>query len=420
MNRRAFLRLSVGASVGLGLGLEPAWAEPAARSGAPHPQTRKQTVFVVVLLRGAADGLSVLVPHGDAEYYRLRKQIAIAPPAKGGDGKRAIDLDGHFGLHPRLAPLRAAWEAGQLAPIVGFGSPDPTRSHFDAQDRMELGTPREAGKQSPRYQSGFLNRMAGALGLVDPLGAVALASNMPMILRGTAPALSLENIDEFGLDAPESARLRLEAGFERLYAKAQGRSRRISDAGRVGLEALRELRRLPRRGSSAEYPPGGLGSNLRDLARLVHGVPSLRLGFVEVGGWDTHTNQGGASAGRLARALDELGRGLAAFREDLGDAQSRVVTLVMTEFGRTAAQNGSGGTDHGHGSVALLLGGPVRGKRVLGHWPGLGADSLHQGRDVAVTTDFRDVVSEVATQHLGLKADAVFPGRATAKTLGAF
>ncbi|MCA9639757.1 MAG: DUF1501 domain-containing protein, partial [Myxococcales bacterium] len=381
---------------------------------APHPQ--KRTVLVVVLLRGAADGLSVVVPHGDREYYDLRRQIAIAPPGK---AQSAIDLDGRFGLHPRLAPLKAAWDAGELAPIVSFGSPDPTRSHFDAQDRMELGTPRVAGKPGAHYQSGFMNRMAGALGLSDPLGAVALAANMPMILRGTAPALSLEGIEDFGLDAPAQAKSRLEAGFERLYAKAQRRSPRIGDAGQVGLKALKELRDVPARASSARYPQGALGSNLRDLARLVHGSPALRLGFIEVGGWDTHTGQGGAAGGRLARSLDELGKGLAAFREDLGDEGARVVTLVMTEFGRTAAQNGSGGTDHGHGSVALLLGGPVRGKRVLGQFPGLKSDQLYQGRDVAVTTDFRDVVAEIAQRHLSVKPSAVFPGYTPGAGVGA-
>ncbi|MEZ4375056.1 MAG: DUF1501 domain-containing protein [Polyangiaceae bacterium] len=417
MNRRAFLGLGVGAgvSLGLGLGLRTAWAEPAPGGGAPPPQPRP--VLVVVLLRGAADGLSVVVPHGDKEYYDLRRQIAIARPGK---AQSAIDLDGRFGLHPRLAPLKAAWDAGELAPIVGFGSPDPTRSHFDAQDRMELGTPRVAGKAGAHYQSGWLNRIAGALGIADPLGAVALAANMPMILRGTAPALSLESIDDFGLDAPAQAKSRLEAGFERLYAKARRRSPRIGDAGEVGLKALKELRELPPRASAARYPQGALGDNLRDLARLIHGSDALRLGFVEVGGWDTHTGQGGASGGRLARSLDELGKGLAAFREDLGDAGSRVVTLVMTEFGRTAAQNGSGGTDHGHGSVALLLGGPVRGKRVLGQFPGLKPDELYQGRDVAVTTDFRDVVAEIGQEHLGLKPSAVFPGYTAGGGVGAF
>lgn len=418
MNRRAFLGLGIGASVGLGLGLRTAWAEPAHADGAPHPQNPGASVLVVILLRGAADGLSVLVPHGYKEYYALRRQIAIHQP--GAKAQGAIDLDGRFGLHPRLRPLKAAWDAGELAPIVGFGSPDPTRSHFDAQDRMELGTPREQGKGGAHYQSGFLNRMAGALGLANPLGAVALAANMPMILRGTAPALSLDGIQDFGLDAPETAAERLEAGFERLYAKARKRSPRVGDAGQVGLKALRELRGLPARPSAAKYPAGALGANLRDLARLIHGVPALRLGFIEVGGWDTHTNQGGAGGGRLARSLDELGKGLAAFREDLGAAQSRVVTLVMTEFGRTAAQNGSGGTDHGHGSVALLLGGPVRGKRVLGRWPGLEPEQLYQGRDVAVTTDFRDVVAEVGAKHLGLNPSSVFPGYSPRSSVGAF
>lgn len=417
LSRRGFL--GVAGVLGVSLLGQPLWAAPASVSATPGAGASAPPVLVVVLLRGAADGLSISVPHGEAEYYRLRKQIAIAQPGAGKAEARAIDLDGRFGLHPALAPLLPAWRAKELSLIPAFGSPDPTRSHFEAQDRLELGVAKTPGAAATKQTQGLLSRMAGSLKLSDPLGAVALASTTPVALRGSSPGLSLGGVDDFGLDAPPSASARLEQGFNRLYARASGQGglgASLGEAGTRGLRALGALRGLPRSSAPRGYPPGKLGAALHDMARLIHAPVGLRLGFLDVGGWDTHTAQGAGGGGRLARSLTELGRGLAAFREELGEHQARVVTLVMTEFGRTAAQNGSGGTDHGHGSTALLLGGPVAGGRLLGRWPGLAPEQLYHGRDVAVTTDFRDVIAELGRAHLGI--DGLFPGHSPGGALG--
>ena len=404
VSRRLFLKN--GAFAFVSLGVAPSFlARTALAAGASGRPKR----LIAIFQRGAVDGLSVVPPFGEPDYFRARPTIAIARPGAGADA--AIDLDGFFGLHPRLQPLKPLWDARQLAVVHASGSPDSTRSHFDAQDYMESGTP---GVKSTR--DGWLNRCLQAKrtqpgNAPTAFRAVALSSRLPRMLQGAAPSLAMSEIGGFrlrdgkaGADAAES--------FAAAYAAA--RDRVIGGTGRDAFGAIDMLKAAdpskyqPARG--ADYPRGPLGQALRQIAQLARADVGLEIAFAEIGGWDTHANQG-ASQGQLAIRLDDFARALAALTTDLGDRLEDTVVLTMSEFGRAVNQNGSGGTDHGHGNAMLVIGGGVRGGAVYGKWPGLAVERRHEGRDLAVTTDFRDVFAEIATRHLGV-ADAgpVFPG----------
>ncbi|MGE5243618.1 MAG: DUF1501 domain-containing protein, partial [Betaproteobacteria bacterium] len=348
---------------------------------------------------------SVIVPHGDAEYYRARPSIAVARPHVE-DG--ALDLDGFFGLHPRLAALQPLWDARALAVVHACGSPDSTRSHFDAQDFMESATPGE--KATP---DGWLNRYLRARRAeqATPFRAVSLTGRIPRSLEGSAPALALDDITRFGIRAG-AATERLRAAFEAEYASAGDQV--LNGAGREAFEAMRMLeaadlsRYAPEHG--ADYPRSPLGRALQQIAQLAKTDLGLEVAFAEVGGWDTHVNQG-AAQGQLAGRLDDFGRGLAALAVDLGDRLADTVILTMSEFGRAVSENGDRGTDHGHANAMLVIGGGVRGGRVHGRWPGLAVEDRYEQRDLAVTTDFRDVFGEIVVRHMGV-ADPrpIFPG----------
>jgi uncharacterized protein (DUF1501 family) len=360
-----------------------------------EPSASRRRVLVFVFLRGGIDGLSVIVPHGDPGYYAARKNVAIAQ-------RTAIDLDGRFGLHPKLARLKPLWDQKLFAAVHAVGSPHPTRSHFDAQDYMETGTPGRASTAD-----GWLGRALATSSDRKPLRAVALSERTPRSLSGPVPAVATRNLAAFDLKGPRRVQDRLERSFGALYAGDD----RLSRASREALEAVRRVREV-RRGagkrSAPNYPAPARG--LGEVAALIHADVGLEVAFVDVGGWDTHAGQGGAD-GQLARKLELLGRGLEAFRKDLGDRFEDVVVLAASEFGRTVAENGSGGTDHGHASMMLLAGGAVRGGKIHGRWPGLAREQLHEGRDLAVTTDFRDVFAEVLVRHLRVpRSDALFPG----------
>ncbi len=388
MKRRDFL---FHAALGSGLLLRAsdwAWAAPADASTSRAPGR-----LVVVFLRGAIDGLSVVVPYADPEYYRLRSSIAIPPPGQDGGG---LDLDGHFALHPSLSSLLPLWQSRQMAFVHASGSPDPTRSHFDAQDYMESGTP--GRKTTP---DGWLNRL---MGLGPGSGtALSVGESLPRALSGTQPVAMLGS-GKAALRPGPLDRPMVGAAFDRLY----GGNDKLGEAYREARQSSRQMRTvLEKESLDAEMQaaangaasPGVFVDDARRLARLMRGDPQLRLAFLGVGGWDTHANQGG-SRGQLANRLQALGEGLAALAQGLGPAMADTVIIVMSEFGRTARQNGNGGTDHGHGNVMWLLGGPVAGGRVYGRWPGLDARALYEGRDLAVTTDFRDVLATVAERHL--------------------
>ncbi len=371
-------------------------------------QTRKKgRILVAIFQRGAADGLNIVVPFGESGYSGLRPSIAIPAP-KPGDENSALDLDGFFGLHPALRPLLDLYRAGHLAAVHAAGSPDHTRSHFDAQDYMETAAP---GQRDIR--DGWLNRYLTAQPRADatPFRAVSLTPGMPRSLQGTAPALAMNSVAEFSLRVGRySAAAR--SDLYPLYADSSDSLLRKTAA--ETFEALDFLKRLdPQRyqaAPGADYPAGPLGSRLRQIAQLIKSGAGLEIAFAETGGWDHHVNEGGPE-GQMAQRLRELAQALAAFYRDMGARMDDIVVLTMSEFGRTARENGTRGTDHGHANVMFALGGPVRGGRVYGDWPGLGPEQLYEGRDLALTTDFRDVFGEIVTSHLGLENPApVFPG----------
>ncbi len=397
--RRVFLKSGGLALVAYGL-------VPRALVRAAALQGGKRKTVVVVFQRGACDGLNTVVPYADPSYARLRPAIAVPRPA-GGSRETALDLDGYFGLHPALEPLLPFWKEGSLAAIQAVGSPDPTRSHFDAQDFMESGTP---GRKAT--DDGWMNRclQASADPAATPFRGVALTPTLPRSFAGPAPAVALANLKSFGIR--ETSGGTAASGFESMYETAVRDA--LHGAGRETFEAIDFLKKAnPGRYAPApgvQYPRGAFGDSLRQVAQLVKADVGVELAFVEVGGWDHHAAEGGVQ-GQLATRLRELGGGLAAFARDLGTRLQDVVVVTLTEFGRTARENGNRGTDHGHASVALALGGAVRGGKVHGRWPGLGEDALYEGRDLALTTDFRDLVGEILSRHLGVHDLApVFPG----------
>jgi uncharacterized protein (DUF1501 family) len=404
VSRRVFVKAG---GIGLfSLGLDPLFLARAVYGSARRRSlgTAGGPVLVCLFQRGAVDGLSMVVPHGDALYYRERPRIAV-PRAE------VIDLDGHFGLHPRLAPLKALWDAKTLAVVHAVGSPDATRSHFDAQDYMESGTP--GVKSTP---DGWANRYCTNARDHDatPFRAVAFGPQLPRVLAGSAPSLAIDDLQAFGLRARQpAARDKLTAAFEALYEGAA--TGLLAPSAAEGFAAVEMLKRAdPTRyapANGAEYPSGRLGRSLLQIAQLIKADVGLEIAFADVTGWDTHVNQG-ASQGSLAARLDELGRGLAALARDLGERMRDVVVLTMSEFGRTVSENGNAGTDHGHATAMLVFGGPVNGGRVVGTWPGLDPAARFEGRDLAVTTDFRDLFGELLVRHLDARdLRPVFPGR---------
>ena len=414
IDRRYFLK-SAGLSL-FGAGFVPTFLRRTAYAlEQPGPSARKK-ILVAVFQRGAADGLNVVVPFGDRHYSPLRPSIAIAEPSSRSEsiGQTALDLDGFFGLHPSLAALKPLYDSRHLAIVHAAGSPDSTRSHFDAQDYMETATP---GLRSTA--DGWLNRYLEAAPIAEatPFRAVAFAPRMPLTLLGPAPALAVDDVRNFRLralgprGAPGSTEL-LQDDFEAMYASASDPM--LERTAQEMFEAAGTLDRIGvadyQPANGAQYPNGQLGKSLRQVAQLIKADVGLEVAFAEVSGWDHHVNEGGAQ-GQLANSLRQFGDGLAAFHQDLGGRMADIVVLTMTEFGRTARENGNQGTDHGHANAMFVLGGPVKGGQVYGRWPGLGPDQLYEGRDLALTTDFRDVFAEVAVRHLGAtETHTVFPG----------
>jgi len=385
----------------------------AAAGNAPLPGNRR---LVVVFLRGAVDGLSVVAPYTEGAYYQQRSSIALARPGQDGG---LLDLDDHFGLNPNLAPLMPLWQAGKLAFVHASGSHDPTRSHFDAQDYMESGTPGRKGTPD-----GWLNRLLGA---EPPAGAAAgartsaargisVGATLPRIWAGPNPVANIASgkgaTRPTQLDRPQVSK-----AFDALYAgdDAMSRAYRESQQSRAEVNEAMNPAAMAHEQMVADNGaplPGGFPDDAARLAQLMRRDPNVQIAFVALGGWDTHVNQGGAK-GQLANRLQPLGRGLAEFATRLGPAFDDTTVLVISEFGRTARQNGTGGTDHGHGNVMWALGGNIAGGKVYGRWPGVDASALYEGRDLAVTTDFRQVLAGVCMNNLRLPDDrlaAVLPG----------
>jgi uncharacterized protein (DUF1501 family) len=402
-SRRVFLKN--GAFAFVSLGFAPSFL---ARTAFAAGTSGRPKQLIAIFQRGAVDGLSVVVPFGETEYYRARPGIAIPRPGSGEHA--AIDLDGFFGFNPRLQSLKPLWDARQLAVVHACGSPDSTRSHFDAQDYMESATP---GVKST--SDGWLNRYLQARHVEEstPFRAVALTPQLPRMLQGTAPALAINQIGQFGIRGGQASDA-LGASFEAEYAAAADRV--LNGTGRDAFSAIRMLKTTDpskyQPANGADYPRSVFGQALRQIAQLTKANVGLEVAFADVGGWDTHVNQG-AAQGQLATRLDDFARSIAALAADLGDRLEDTVVLTMSEFGRAVNENGNRGTDHGHGNAMMVMGGGVRGGRVYGTWPGLAPAQRYDGRDLAVTTDFRDVFGEIVTRHLGVaNGGPIFPGYA--------
>ena len=413
MHRRYFVKS--GAVAMVTMGLSPSFLRRTA-FGLELSAAQKGKVLICLFQRGAADALNIVVPHGERAYYQLRPNIAIPQPLSGLGNRAALDLDGFFGLHPSLEPLKPLWDRGLLAPIHAVGSPSATRSHFDAQDYMESGTPDDKGTTD-----GWLNRYLATSGTceeckVTPFRAVALAPQTPRILEGGAPSVAMNSLEEFAVRTAGEQSVRLEALYRNGSADlVHGTGAEMFDAVKM-LRAARPEQYQPQNGAS--YPRSPFGQRLRQIAQLIRSGVGLEVAFADVGGWDTHVNQGGVQ-GQLAQRLDDFAQSIAALVADLGDRMENVVILTMSEFGRMAHQNGNGGTDHGHAGAMFVIGGAVRGRKVYGKWPGLEAGQLYEGRDLALTTDFRTVFVEIARRHLGAaKIDAMFPGFTPPPPLG--
>jgi uncharacterized protein (DUF1501 family) len=405
MQRRAFVRN--GAIALVTMGLSPSFLRRAA-FGAELSKGRKGKILICLFQRGAADGLNMVVPHGEAAYYASRPTIAVPRPGAR-SGESAVDLDGFFGLHPSLGAFEKLYREGLLAPLHAVGSPSASRSHFDAQDYMESGTP-----DLKSTRDGWLNRYLAVKGTcqecaasASPFRAVAMTPQTPRILDGPAPAVAMNSLGEFTVRASGSSAERLEA----LYRT--GQADLVHGAGREMFEAVRMLQAAnpqqyaPDHG--ADYPRSPFGQRLREIAQLIKADVGLEIAFADVGGWDTHVNQGGAT-GQLANRLRDFADSVAALVTDLGDRMQDVMILSMSEFGRMVRQNGNGGTDHGHAGAMFVIGGGIRGGKVHGKWPGLEREQLFEGRDLALTTDFRSVFSEILSKHMGAeRLDSIFP-----------
>ena len=410
MNRRFFIK-SGGvalASIGLMNGA-PSFLQRAALANGIAGLTGRRKTLIAIFQRGAVDGLNMVVPYGERSYYDLRPNIAIPKP-QGTNVETAINLDGFFGLHPSLSPFKSLWDSKRLAIVNASGSPDNTRSHFDAQDYMESATP---GVKSTR--DGWLNRYLQSKS--DPekslFRAVSMTQQMPRALQGRAPAVAISNLANFSIRAGQNSGS-VQGGFEAIYGQTVNDV--LGGTGKETFEAVNYLKRVNpsqyKAEHGAQYPRTAFGNALLQIAQLIKAEVGLEVGFADVGGWDTHVNEG-SSRGQLSNLLQNFSTAIAALYTDLGQRMDDVVILTMSEFGRTARENGNRGTDHGHANAMFVIGNGVRGGKIYGEWPGLKSEQLYEGRDLALTTDFRDVFGEVAQKHLGASNLAkVFPGYA--------
>ena len=358
--------------------------------------------LVVLFQRGAVDGLNMVVPYREKNYYAMRPSIAIQQ-------QEVLDLDGFFGLHPAMTAIKPLFDQGHLAIVHAAGSPDTTRSHFDAQDYMESGTP--GVKATP---DGWLNRALQAeflRGKASAFRAVALGTQVPRTLQGKIPAIAINNLADFSVGGRGPQTSAVSNAFQAMYDESTDAV--LHGTGQETFEAVKMLKAADpahyQPAAGVVYPSTAFGNSLKQVAQLMKANLGVEAAFSDIGGWDTHQNQGNAN-GQLANRLKEFSEGIAAFWMDMGSDAENVTLVTMSEFGRTARQNGTGGTDHGHANVMFVLGGQVKGGKVYGKWPGLANEQLNEGRDLTVTTDFRRVLGEAAYKTLGAKnLELVFP-----------
>jgi len=394
LTRRYFIQSS--AVVMAGFGLAPSWLARAAGA-----EGRKK-ILISVFQRGAADGLNIVVPFFEKRYYDIRPSIAVPSPGK---QNGVIDLDGRFGLHPQLQALKPFWDSGQLAIVHAAGSPEGNRSHFEAQDQMESGTPGRT------MEDGWLNRaLQPATPATSPIRAVAMGAKMPRTLRGTRNAIAVGDLQQFQARDQGVASI-----LESMYASSA--DAQMSAQGKGTFDAMKmidSINRAPYTPANGAQYAGEFGNALRGIARLIKADVGLEVAFADIGGWDHHSNENG----QLPGLLNQFGTSLSAFARDMGDRMQDIVLVTMSEFGRTAAEDGNQGTDHGHGNAMFVLGGPVNGGKVYGTWPGLQPEQLFERRDLQVTTDFRAVLSELVRDHLSQPAERAFPGYKLGDPLG--
>lgn len=413
LTRRFFLQSSGALALYLGVGPSLGLAKTLAL---PKVDVKPSKTLVVIFLRGGADGLNIVVPHGDAEYYKLRPTINISEPSRKQPAQSAIDLDGFFGLHPRLEAIKTHFDSGLAVAAHAVGYDRNTRSHFEEQDTWETGI-----TGNTVASDGWLNRHLATSSGTGTIRAVSIGDNLPRILHGRASAYAVRGLDDLVLPGGKAGAERIAAALEHAYttpspsrvAEAAGATELLHSTAGITLEGMKQLQALTKEKyvPGAEYPKNDLGGRLMQVARLIKSNVGLEVAEVDFGGWDTHNNQGGAG-GAQANLIGQLGDALGAFAKDLGDKMDDVVVVTLTDFGRTAAENGTYGTDHGWANCMLLLGGPVmaankaaakdgKERKVVSAWPGLAPDQLHQKRDLLHTTDFRDVLGELVRVHLG-------------------
>jgi uncharacterized protein (DUF1501 family) len=404
LSRRDLFKSSI---IALGALSLPSWMPRIAFAG-PEKAPKGDTL-VCIFQRGGMDGLNAVVPHGEKAYYAARDTLAIPQP-KPSDAKAAIDLDGFFGLHPSLRPLKDIFDAKQLAIINATGSPDPSHSHFDAMDYMERGTPGE--KAMP---TGWLARHLQTMASINksPFRAVGMGPMVQAALRGPVPATALQSIAEFHLRGNNAEITKFQSSLASLY---QGNDF-IDVQGTTTIEAMQLIAKVTQQkydpANGAKYPDTNFGKQLMAVAQLIKADLGVEVACVDIGGWDTHASQGGID-GELPTLLKELADGLMAFYLDMRDRMANTTVVTMSEFGRRLQENNSHGTDHGHGNCMFIYGGGVQGGKVYGDWPGLEKNQLYGPGDLAITTDFRDVLGEILKNRLGNdKVKDVFPSYST-------
>jgi uncharacterized protein (DUF1501 family) len=408
-SRRIFLKNGALALFAAGLGGVPQFVANAAQSRKQLSLYKKNKVLICIFQRGAMDGLMAVTPFTDKYLQKARPNLFMSP--SGNQNKPLIDLDGRFGLHPSMSSFEQLFREKKLAIVHGVGSPNATRSHFDAQDYMESGTPFKKGTDS-----GWLNRAVGLLGheASTPFRAVSLTSSLPRSFYGDNPAVAISNIQDFGIQMRGNPMATNTAAksFEDLYDKTS--SNLLNKTGKESFEAMKILKSADvksyRPADGASYPVSPLGNSLKQIAQLIKMDVGMEIAFAECGGWDTHYNQG-TETGTFSRNVGDLSSAISAFWSDMAAYQDDVEIMTMTEFGRTVAQNGSNGTDHGRGSCMFILGNDIKGGIVHGKVPELSIENLEDRRDLPVTTDFRAVFNEVATSHLKMvdKNAKLFP-----------
>lgn len=407
VSRRDLFKFGSLGIAGLAMTAMPEWVWAAGSLLKESPK-----ILIVLFQRGAADGLNMVAPFNDRYYHKARPTIALNAP---GSDQGALDLDGQFGLHPALSSLMPMWKNGSFAIVHAVGSPDGTRSHFEAQDNMETGTP-----GIKITSDGWLNRTLkdSYPGAKSPLTAVAISPRLPRVLRGDYPVTSFPNLNAYKFSGGDMQA----SSFDQLYEGSVDRL--LAGVGKETEDSVNLLQKIigngPKNPEEAGFPKNPVGRSFFELSRIIKADVGLRIGFLDIGGWDHHANEG-STDGQLNAHLKDLGDAIAAFYQSVGDKAGDIVLTTMTEFGRTMQENGDRGTDHGHASVMMLFGGGIKGGKVYGRWPGLAPEQLFEGRDLQVTTDFRQVHSEILTQHLGLTQQTnVFPSFIPTAPIGFF